>query len=245
VDHVTLLAALFFVTAAVYASVGQAGASGYLAAMALLGVAPDVMKPTALTLNVLVATIATVQFARSGHFSWRTLLPFAVGSVPFAAVGGAIQLPDRAFGVLVGIILLLSAALLLRRPRPSDVPRRVPLLPALGAGAVIGLLSGLTATGGAIFLSPLLVATGWADIRRAGGVSAAFILVNSLAGLAGNVASIRALPDAILPWSLAAGAGGLIGATLGSRYLARGVLYRILAVVLFIAGARLLASALV
>ena len=239
-----LLAALFFVTAVLYASVGQAGASGYLAAMALLGVAPEVMKPTALVLNVVVATIATVAFGRAGHFSWATLWPFAVTAVPLAFIGGAIQLPGRIFGPLVGGILLLSAIALLRSSRPeTTADRRVPLAPALGWGAAIGLLSGLTATGGAIFLSPLLVATGWADVRRAGGVSAAFILANSLAGLAGNLATVRGLPNEIALWATAVAAGGVLGATLGSRYLSAAVLRRVLALILLVAGARLIASA--
>jgi uncharacterized membrane protein YfcA len=243
-DAVTALALLFFATAVLYASVGQAGGSGYLAAMAFFGLASDVTKPTALMLNVLVATIAAVGFYRAGHFSWPTLWPFAVGSAPFAVLGGALQLPEHLFGPLVGSILLVGALFLALRPggrgrRRESGERPVPVLPGLGLGAFIGLLSGLTATGGAIFLSPLLLFTGWGEPRRTAGVAAVFIWVNSLAGLAGNYASVQTLPVGIVPWAFAAGAGGVVGSQLGSRILPETVLRRVLAAILVIAGVKL------
>lgn len=245
-SEVLLLASMFFAAAVLYSSVGQAGASGYLAAMALLGVAPETMKPTALVLNVLVAGIATIRFARAGMSDARLLLPFAVGAVPMAFVGGAWVLPGRIYEVAVGAILLLAALQLLRSAarcvrEAEPAPRRVPVAPAIGSGAVIGLLSGLTGTGGGIFLTPLLLFLGWAGTRTAGGVSAAFILLNSLAGLAGNSASVASLPPApaLGLWLVAAGAGGWLGSHLGTRRLGAPVLRRLLAAVLAVAAGTL------
>ena len=154
-----ILAIIFLVVAALYAAVGQAGATGYLAAMALFGVAPVVMKPTALALNLLVAAIGTLQFWRMGLFSWRTFYPFAVLGFPFSLLGGAIQLPNHVYHPLVGAILLLSAVQLLRStwrsaPAPSLPPAEPPFLPALLTGACIGFVSGTTGTGGGVFLAP-------------------------------------------------------------------------------------------
>ena len=171
-----MLAVLFFVAAVLYSAVGHAGASGYLAAMAFVGVAPATMKPTALVLNLIVGTIALVQFARAGYFSWRLFWPFALGSVPLAFIGGAILLPGHWYKTLVGLVLLLAAARLVwERTSASHSVGTLPKAPAVACGAGIGLLSGLTGTGGGIFLSPLLLFTGWAETRETGGVSAAFI----------------------------------------------------------------------
>jgi uncharacterized protein len=241
-----VLAVLILVLAALYSSVGHAGASGYLAAMALLAVAPDVMKPTALVLNVLVASIATVKFYRRGCFAWATFWPFAAGSIPFAFVGGAWRLPGSAYKVVVGAILLMSAGwLVLRNLRPGPVDagvRRPPIAAAIACGGGIGLLAGLTGTGGGIFLSPLLLLCGWAETRKTAGIAAAFILANSLSGLGGNLASVRSLPPRLWLWALAAGAGGLIGAELGSRVLPPKALRYLLAAVLVVAGAKLVLS---
>lgn len=240
-----LLPVLIMALALLYSSVGHAGASGYLAAMALLGVAPSIMKPAALALNVLVASIATVQFARAGRVAWTSLWPFTVGSIPLAFVGGALRLPWTIYKPLVGFVLLFAAARLLwstfRTPAsPAPAVRKIPPLPAVLAGAAIGLLAGLTGTGGGIFLSPFLLLTGWAEMRETAGISAAFILVNSVAGLAGNPASVRELPVAALGWAAAAVTGGFIGSRLGSRRLATTTLRRLLSMVLVIAGTKLL-----
>jgi hypothetical protein len=237
------LALLIFAAAMLYSSVGHAGASGYLAAMALFGLAPIVMKPTALTLNILVATIATVKFHRAGCFSGRLLLPFAATSVPFAFIGGYITLPGHWYKTLVGAILLFAAYRLFQialKATDQTVVRHIPLWAALLSGAVIGLLSGLTGTGGGIFLSPLLLFMGWAETRQSSGLSAAFILVNSIAGLLGNVSSVGALPRSIFVLAPAAIVGGLIGSEYGSKRIAGANLRRLLAVVLIIAGLKLI-----
>lgn len=244
VETVVLLALLILVLAVLYSSVGHAGASGYLAAMALFGIAPAVMKPTALCLNVLVATIGTIQFARAGCFSWRLFWPFAAASIPAAYLGGAITLPGEYYRPLVGLVLLYAAVrLLLGKPKAVDVPVKPPrLLIGLATGAGIGLLAGLTGTGGGIFLSPLLLMMGWAQVKPTSGVSAAFVLVNSIAGLLGLLAVKPQLPDAIPLWAVAAGLGGIVGSYFGSRRLQTTVLRKLLAVVLIVAGLKLILS---
>jgi len=240
--HLSLLAALVFAAALLYSMVGHGGASGYLAAMALLGLAPEVMKPTALVLNILVSAIGTVQFARAGRFSWRTFWPFAVAAVPLAFVGGALTLPAVLYRRVVGVVLVYAALRLWRRAGAGDgaATHPAPKAVAVPLGAAIGFLSGLTGVGGGIFLSPILVLARWADVRTTAGVSAVFILVNSIAGLLGRVTSVRALPPGLPVLALAAVSGGLIGSTLGSRRLPGPTLRRLLAAVLAVAAWKLI-----
>jgi len=239
--HSLLLAAAFLIAALLYSSVGHAGASGYLAVMAFAGMPAPMMRPTALVLNLLVATIATFRFARAGLFSWRLFWPFAVGSIPLAFIGGAITLPGHWYRTLVGIILWMAAVRLALNW--AMAPRGLPPKPvAVGCGAGIGLLAGLTGTGGGIFLSPLLLFMGWAETRQTGGVAAAFILVNSAAGLAGKPSSLGHLPTQLPLWAAAAVIGGLIGAELGSRRIGTPTFRRLLAAVLVVAGIKLIFS---
>ena len=240
------LTILIFVAAVLYSSVGHAGASGYLAAMAIVGLAPEAMKPTALALNILVAVIATVRYVRAGNFDWHTFYPFAIASVPFAFLGGVIHLPAAIYKPVVGVILLLAAFQMVRTARRAAEDdaverwRQVPLIPALASGAAIGLLSGLTGTGGGIFLSPVLLVMGWAETRRTSGISAAFILLNSIAGLAGALSTLSALPPAVPLWLVAAAAGGLTGTWFGNGRLATPTLRYLIAAVLVIAGLKLI-----
>ena len=238
-----LLLAVFILAAAfLYASVGQAGASGYLAVMAIFGLAPEVMRPTALTLNIIVAAVAASKFARAGYFNGSVFWPFAVTSIPFAFLGGMIDLPELVYKPVVGVVLLYAAFLMFRASRGSDgaVINAPPLGWALISGAGIGLLSGLTGVGGGIFLSPLLLFMGWAETRQTAATSAAFILVNSIAGLLGHASSIANLPGAIPVWAAAALAGGFIGAEYGSRHFGSLTLKRILVVILLVAGVKML-----
>ncbi|HIH43940.1 MAG TPA: sulfite exporter TauE/SafE family protein [Candidatus Methanoperedenaceae archaeon] len=240
-DDLILLSVFIFAAGLLYSSVGHAGASGYLAAMALFEVAPSDMKPVALTLNVLVATIASVQFYRSGFFSWRVFSPFALGSIPFAFIGGAVQLPGQAYKQVAGLVLLFASYRLFRSGNPAsgNSVEPVPALLAILFGAGIGLLSGAIGVGGGIFLSPLLLFMGWSGTKQTAGVSAAFILVNSLAGLAGHAVSIRYLPSDYYFLAFAAACGGITGSYLGTRRFESETLYRLLAVVLVIAGLKL------
>lgn len=236
-----LLAGCILLAAVLYSSVGHGGASAYLAVMSLFGLAPQVMRPAALVLNLIVAGIAAVGFARAGWFRWRLFWPFAVTSIPFAFLGGAITLPDVVYRRVLGLVLLFAAYRLWRIFRGSEQRLHMPpLASALLWGAAIGLLSGLTGVGGGIFLSPLLLLAHWAEPKPTAAVSAAFIWVNSFAGLLGKPASLAALPAGIALWALAAAAGGILGAGLGSRRLPSLVLRRLLAVVLVVAGGKLL-----
>jgi uncharacterized protein len=243
----TLIAALaggMLVAAFAYASVGHGGASAYIAAMALAGVAPAEMRPIALALNLLVSGIATYKFARAGYFQWRLFWPFAVVSVPLAFFGGAITLPGHAYKVLVGTVLIYAAWQLWRSARVGEEMREVReprLAVAMALGALLGLLSGLTGVGGGIFLSPLLLIAGWAGTKQTSAVAAPFIFVNSAAGLlAGFAIKSASLPVQI--WILAAAVlvGGWLGAEYGSRRFANPFIRRMLAVVLAVAGAKML-----
>jgi uncharacterized membrane protein YfcA len=236
------LTLLILAAALLYSSVGHAGASGYLAAMALFGLAPDVMKPTALVLNLVVATVGTIRFASAGHFEWKIFWPLAALSTPMAFLGGMTKLPISTYKIILGCVLLFAAWRLMVKPtaqssaglKPVAVPR------ALIFGAIIGLLSGLTGVGGGIFLSPLLLFLGWTDVKKTAGISVAFILVNSAAGLLGHLASVRNVPHEIVWWAPAALLGGIIGAELGSRRLEPLTMRRLLSVVLIVAGVKML-----
>ena len=231
------------VAAFVYASVGHGGASAYLAAMALAGLAPAEMRPIALTLNILVSSMATWKFWRAGHFRWRLFWPFAAVSIPFAYLGGAVTLPGQAYKIVVGLVLLYAGWQLWRSFRAGEEMRevRAPAIPlAMAIGAAMGLLSGLTGVGGGIFLSPLLLMLGWAGTKQTSAVAAPFILVNSIAGLAaGFVAGTAVLPQATWLLAVAVLIGGWLGAEYGSRRFANPVVRRFLAVVLGVAGAKM------
>jgi uncharacterized membrane protein YfcA len=233
------LAALIFLAAMLYSSVGHGGASGYLAAMALFGLAPVVMKPTALTLNILVASIAFIKFYRAGCFSWKLFQPLALASVPLAFIGGAISLPGHLYKPIVGLVLLYAAYQLLAGKGSKAEVSQPSRLPLVASGAIIGLLSGLTGVGGGIFLSPLLLFLGWAETRQVSGVAAAFILVNSTAGLLGHYSAVSYVPSEVLVWAPAAILGGLIGAQYGSRRLPTPIILKLLSAVLLVAGLKM------
>lgn len=235
-----VLCLAILVVAFLYSAVGHAGASGYIAVMTLFGLAPTVIKPSALVLNILVASLTSYQFWRAGHFLWSLLWPFAVLSVPLAFLGGYINLPTHWFKILVGLVLLYSAIRFLFEPKTQEQATNPPSKPvALLTGAGIGLLSGLTGTGGGIFLTPLMIFFRWSKTKTASAVSALFILVNSISGLLGNISSTKQLPLFALPVVLAAVAGGAVGSYLGSQRFSVVFIKKLLAVVLLIAGGKL------
>ena len=228
------------VIAFLYSSVGHAGASGYIAAMTLFGLVPTDIRPTALVLNILVAIIGSFQFWRAGYFSWKLFWPFALLSVPAAYLGGFLQPSANLLRILIGVVLLFSAArLFFRRTDPPETnPPGKPV--AVGVGAGLGLLSGLTGTGGGIFLTPLLLFCRWAPIKRAAAVSALFILVNSIGGLVGYFSAKHSIPTLGIYLAGPAIIGGAIGSYLGSRRLPARSVAIFLAVVLTIAGIKLI-----
>jgi uncharacterized membrane protein YfcA len=234
-----LLTACIFLAAVLYSAVGNAGASGYMAVLALFAVPADEMRPAALILNILVATIASVRFYRAGCFSWAIFWPFAVSSIPLAFVAGHFRVPASLFNPLVGCVLLVAACGLFRTPR-AGVAKVASTWLAMLCGAGIGLLSGLTGTGGGIFLSPLLLFMGWANPQQTASVTAAFVLVNSLAGIGGLLSLDPHLPGQLTYWVIAAAVGACVGSELGSRRLSSPLLRRILSAVLIIAAGKLL-----
>ena len=238
-----LLAAGMLAAAFLYASVGHGGASAYIAAMAIAGIAPAEMRPIALQLNVLVAALATFKFYRAGHFRWPLFWPFAVFSIPSAYLGGAITLPGTAYKILVGMVLLYAGWHLWWSARAGEEPRparRLPVSLAMAIGAVLGVLSGLTGVGGGIFLSPILLLSGWAGTKQTSAVAAPFILVNSMAALAAGFVRNPTLPPDYAWWLMAAVLlGGWAGAEYGSRRFANPLIRRMLAVVLAVAGGKM------
>jgi uncharacterized protein len=247
-EQLILLCTLFFLVATLYTTVGHAGASGYLAVMGLIGLAPEVMRPTALLLNILVAAFTVYRFRQARYFSWQGLWPFLLGSVPFAALGGMQNLAPGSYYAAVGVILLLSALYMIWRAFGSRIAMeegvvRVRRPPAVFIGALIGLLSGLTGTGGGIFLSPTLLILGWAGPRTTAGIAAPFILVNSATALTAGAATVQSIPPEI-PWLAATVlAGALLGTWLGIQRLQQRGLLLTLAIVMSLAGFKLLLTA--
>lgn len=238
-----VLVVLFFIAALLYSSVGHAGASGYLAAMALLGMSPAVMKPTALAMNIVVALIACIKFYRVGAFSWRIFWPLALTAMPCAYIGGLLSLPDSIYKPIVGAILIYAAwysFYTANKPQYSLQCVSWPLL--LVAGTILGFLSGLTGVGGGIFLSPLLLLCRWTETKVISGIAAAFILVNSIAGFMAVLSKAPELPSALPVWALTAMVGGYIGAEYGSKHLGYQAIRKLLALVLVIAGIKMIAT---
>lgn len=242
-DFIYLFYILLFLVAFLYASVGHGGASGYLALMAIFSIAPDVMKPTALLLNLFVSLTSFIQFYRGGYFRMKLFLPFALASVPFAFIGGLISIDASIYKQILGWLLLLPV---IRFFFFSNIEvkdqKKHSLLSAIGIGAVIGFLSGLIGIGGGIILSPVLLLLRWADMKQTAAISALFIFVNSLSGLAGQFTKgIHFTADMYL-YVMIAFAGGLAGAYIGAARLKQGMLKYMLATVLLIAAVKLLVT---
>lgn len=242
------LAGLFFLVAALYSSVGHAGASGYLAVMALLGFAPEQMRPTALALNILVGGIGLWRFHRAALVPWRKVQPFVLASIPMAFLAAQWKIPKDTYSLLLGALLLTAAigawrsGQLLAKSGETLTSRPVPWAAALIAGGAIGCLSGITGTGGAIFLTPLILAMGWAHTREASGLSVAFVWLNSLAAILGLLRSNQSFPEALPLWLLAVALGAVLGTQLGIHQWPAHRLRKSLAVVLAIAAGKLLLS---
>jgi uncharacterized membrane protein YfcA len=237
------LLVLIAIAAVLYSSVGHGGASGYLAAMALFGMEPAMMKPAVLTMNIFVTTLVLARLVRAGYFNWRLFLPFAAGSLPLAFVGGAWTLNSSTYRAIVGLALLLATWRLLWQGRDSEAVNPPGIWVAVPVGAVLGFVSGLTGVGGGIFLSPLLLLFNWTTMRGSAAIAAAFILFNSIAGLAGYATTAGAWPPGIPLLVATAFMGALLGSELGVRQLAPHKLRQVLCVVLVIAGAKMIATA--
>ncbi|MCB0794592.1 MAG: sulfite exporter TauE/SafE family protein [Flavobacteriales bacterium] len=229
------------VIALLFASVGHGGASGYLALMALLGYSQDVMRPSALVMNLFVSGISFVQFARARHFHWSTFWPFAITSVPAAYLGAQVELDPILYRRLLAICLLFAVARLMGlsgKAGPSD--RQVVMPLALVAGALLGFVSGMIGIGGGILLSPLLLLLRWADAKRTAAVSALFILVNSLSGLIGLGVQGATFEQDVIPWVIAVVLGGAMGGYIGSMRMSEPRLKQVLGFLLLLASIKLL-----
>ncbi len=233
-----------------YSAVGHAGASGYIAVLALAGLPAAQIKPLALILNTVVAAQGSWQFWRAGHLRWRLFWPVLLAGLPTAFLGGWLDLPTLLFQRLVALVLFASALRFLRQPRDPELLRRPPLALLLLSGAGLGLLAGLTGTGGGVFLTPLLLCCRWAATRQAAAVSSLFILGNSLSGLAGLLLARKPAgplvpePPAQLGWMLLVVLlAGAVGSRLGSRHWSVAWIRRCLALVLMLASWKLLGLA--
>ncbi len=232
---------LLFLVAMVYAAVGHGGASGYLALMALFNMAPAQMKPTALLLNLFVSLTAFIQYYRGGHFRWSLFWPLALASVPFAYLGGLIVVDDHLYKKILGVLLLLPVARFwfFQKMEPTefrDADWRLSLL----AGAVIGLLSGMIGIGGGILLSPVLLLLQWSSQKQTAAISAIFIFVNSMAGLAGQLTRGITFSQDMVLYVCLAFAGGLVGAWMGALRFRQEMLRNVLALVLLVAAVKLI-----
>ncbi|NCU03949.1 MAG: sulfite exporter TauE/SafE family protein [Chitinophagaceae bacterium] len=240
-DYIYLFYILLFLVAFLYASVGHGGASGYLALMAIFSIAPEVMKPTALLLNLFVSLTSFIQFYRGGYFKWNLLWPFALLSIPMAYLGGKVGIDANVYKKILGLLLLIPVARFLFFSNVQvDEPKKVNTVLAIIIGAAIGFLSGLIGIGGGIILSPVLLMLKWANMKQAAAVSALFIFVNSLSGLAGQLTKgIHFTTDMYL-YVIIAFAGGLAGAYFGSIKFNQKILKNVLALVLLVAVYKLL-----
>jgi hypothetical protein len=231
---------LIAVMALLYSSVGHGGASGYLAAMALFGLAPEFMKPAALIMNIFVAALVLWRLTRAGYFNWSLFFPVIIGSVPMAFVGGMLVVDISSYKLIVGLALMLAALhMIFRIPQQEDIkPVKTGL--AILMGALLGFLSGLTGVGGGIYLSPLLLLLQWTTMRGSAAIAAGFILVNSIAGLLGYWFVVADIPAGIPLMVVCAVAGAVFGSELAVRRAVPSMLRRLLGLVLVTAGIKMI-----
>lgn len=233
-ELIVLLALIAFL----YASVGHGGASGYLAVMALFAIAPLVMKQTALLLNLGVSLMSFIAFYRQGYFRWNLFWPFALGSIPAAFLGARIPLADSTYKQILGACLLIAVIRMVVSLK-EDSSQKLNLGVGILTGAAIGLLSGMIGIGGGIILSPLLLLFRWASLKEAAAVSALFIFVNSISGLAGLKTWIPMDQSQMIYWLAASLIGGFLGARWGAAVASNAKVKWILALVLVIASLKL------
>ena len=215
-----VIALCLFFGAVLYTSVGHAGSSAYIAIMTLFNLQTTVIRPTALTLNIAVSAYASMRYIRNKYFDKKLFFVLSFGAIPAAFLGGHINLPSEIYKPIVGVLLILSGLrfIYLAASRDRELTP-VNYLLAIVMGASIGFLAGITGTGGGIFLSPLIIWLGWNHVKQASGTVAAFIFVNSVAGLLGNYRSTSELPETLPLFLGAVIIGALIGTRLGiSRF---------------------------
>lgn len=240
-DSIYLFYILLFLVAMLYSSVGHGGASGYLALMAIYAFTPEVMKPTALILNLFVSLTSFIQFYRGEHFKWKIFVPLAVASIPLAFIGGLITMEASIYKKVLGSLLFIPVIRFLFFANiPDEELKRSNLILSFLIGSLIGFLSGLIGIGGGIILSPILLLLKWTNQKQTAAISALFIFVNSLSGLAGQLINGINFSSEMLTYVTIAFAGGLCGAYLGALKFNQNVLKNTLAVVLMMAGWKLI-----
>ena len=239
---ILILVPAIFAAAVLYSSVGHGGASGYLAVMALAGLAPAAMKPAVLTMNIFVTILVFARLYRAGHFKASLFAPFALASMPMAFIGGTMTIEANLFRVIIGAALLLAAIRMFVHPKAHEKRGEPNWLVAAPIGAILGLVAGLTGVGGGIYLSPIVLLLGWTNMRESAAIAAAFILLNSVAGLAGFLASGGGWPQGMPYFIAAAVLGGAVGSELGARSASPKNLRYLLGVVLLVAGAKMIAT---
>lgn len=239
-----ILLGLIFVAALLYSCVGHAGASGYTAILLMHGFAPESIRPAVFVMNICVASVTTYRFVRAGFFDWNFFWPLAVASTPFAFLGSQFKVSAQVLYVILGFILFASALRLLIEFKEKEGESTKPVMPALLlVGGLLGLLAGLSGTGGGIFLTPVLIISGWRKAKEAAAISAAFILANSVAGLFGHAATLGVHFESVTwMWLVAALLGGVVGSEIGSRRLTPWWLKKVMAVVLIIAAYHLVTT---
>lgn len=235
---------ILFIVAGLYAAVGHGGASGYLALMVLYGVSPEELKPTVLVLNLFVSLTSFIQYYRGGHFKPGVFIPIALASIPFAFLGGMIDLNDQLYKRILGALLLFPVFRFFFFKSPDDSDLRSPKVSlSIVFGTIIGLLSGMIGIGGGILLSPVLILLKWTNQKQTAAISAAFIFVNSIAGLGGMLTKQISFTNDMWLYVLVAFSGGLLGSYMASKRLSQDKLKYILASVLLIASYKLLFTA--
>jgi uncharacterized protein len=236
-----MLAVLFGAVSLLYATVGQAGGTAFLALMAFASFPSNEMRPTALLLNIVAATYSTWIFNRGKLVDWAKLRPLLIAPLPTALVGGFIVLGEHVYKIVTGLVLLSAATILVsRRSHDGEPDRQTPLWGAVTIGAMVGFVSGLTGVGGGVFLAPILIALHWASPRQTAALSAPFILANSAVGLAGAIVTGQTPSPNTWVFAIAALAGAMIGTTVGLRWLSQTVTRYVLAAILAAAGLQLL-----
>jgi len=232
---------ILFLVAFLYASVGHGGASGYLALMALYGVAPEEMKPTALILNLFVSLTSFIHYYSRGYFLKKMFLPIAAASIPMAFIGGMITIESTIYKRILGFLLLFP---ILRffffKNTPDTSLKPCHRTVAFVTGGIIGLFSGMIGIGGGIILSPILLLLHWTNQKQTATISAAFIFVNSLAGLTGMLTQGISITPNMAFYIVIAFSGGMLGAYLGAGKFQQTALKYILATVLVMASYKLL-----
>jgi uncharacterized protein len=238
-----MLTLFFAAVSLLYATVGQAGGTAFLALMAFASFPSNEMRPTALLLNIVAATYSTWLFNRGSHIDWAKLKPLLYASLPTALVGGFVVLPERVYDAVTGIVLLIAAVILVIGRAKDSPDRATPLWGAITTGAGVGFVSGLTGVGGGVFLAPILIALRWASPKQTSALSAPFILANSAVGLVGALYAGQTPSNQTWLYALGAVVGAMIGTTVGLRWLSQTATRYVLAAVLGSAGIQLLIAA--